>query len=275
MPHARWNNVRLHYRLTGEGSPVLLVMGFVMRGHAWRFQVPTLAEAHRVCTFDNRGVGATECRPRPLSMRLLADDARRLMDHLGWSRAHVVGVSMGGMVAQELALRAPGRVRSLSLVATHAGGPRARLPRRRGAVQLWRARTGRSERDRGAAVTRLLFPDAFLEGADPDWLEAILREDFSLPVPARFQLSQYAAILRHDTRRRLGELRAPTLVVKPARDALIHPRESDRLHHLIPDARLLTLPGAGHGVVRQCAAELNAALLAHFARAEGPSAASG
>lgn len=268
MPYASWDDVRLHYETTGEGTPVLLMMGFVMRGTAWRFQIPELSARHQVCHFDNRGVGGTECRARPFSTRLMADDARRLMDHLGWERAHVVGVSMGGMVAQELTLTAPDRVRSLSLVATHAGGLRARLPRRRGVVQFWRAQRGKGERARGTAVAKLLFPDRFLADVDPQWLEDVLRDDFSHKPPAKYQLSQYAAIARHDTRRRLGAVRAPTLVVKPEDDALIHPRESDRLHRLIPGSQLLSLPGAGHGVIRQCAADLNAALLGHFERVE-------
>lgn len=268
MPYANWDDVRLHYEVTGDGTPVLLVMGFAMSGRAWRFQVPTLSRAHEVCVFDNRGAGHTECRPQPFTTRVFADDVRRLMDHLGWPQAHIVGVSMGGMIAQELALRAPRRVRSLTLVATHAGGLRARLPRRRGIVQFWRAQTRRDRQERGRAVARLLFPDAFLESADPVWLERVIRDDFSTPVALRSQASQYAAILRHDTRRRLGGIETPTLVIKPEADALIHPRESDRLHALIPASRLLSIPGAGHGLVRQCATELNAALLDHFARAD-------
>ncbi len=265
MPYASWDDVRLHYQVTGDGTPVVMVMGFVMSGSAWRFQVPTLSEAHQVCVFDNRGAGETEFKARPLSTRIFADDVCRLMDHLGWNEAHIVGVSMGGMIAQELVLRAPERVRSLTLVATHAGGVRARVPRRRGIVQFWRAQTGKSRRDKGKALSRLLFPDTFLETADPAWLAGILRDDFSSAPPARHQASQYAAIVRHDTRRRLRGVEIPTLVVKPEADALIHPRESDRLHALIPASRLLSIPGAGHGVVRQCAAELNAALLDHFA----------
>jgi 3-oxoadipate enol-lactonase len=269
MAYASWDDVRLHYQVTGEGTPVLLLMGFAMRGAAWRFQIPTLAKSHQVCAFDNRGAGDTECAARPYSTRIFADDACRLMDHLGWERAHIVGVSMGGMIAQELTLRSPERVKSLTLVATHAGGTRARLPRRRGVVQFWRAQRGKGERARGAAVAKLLFPDHFLAQADPGWVEAVLRDDFGSAPAARYQLSQYAAILKHDTRRRLRGLNAPTLVVKPEDDSLINPRESDRLHRLIPDARLLSIQGAGHGVIRQCADELNAALLGHFARVEG------
>ncbi len=264
----RGNGVRLAYEVTGSGTPVVLVMGFVMRGAAWRFQVPALSARHTVCTLDNRGAGRTVAPLRPWTMGVFADDVRALLDARGWDRAHVVGVSMGGMVAQELALRAPDRLRSLTLIATHAGGARARVPPRRGLRALLQAEVARESGARHRAVARMLFPDAFLERCDRTWLEGVLHEDFGQPVPLPRQLAQYAAILRHDTRRRLSAISAPTLVVKPGEDALVPPEESERLASTIPGARLFELPDAGHGLIRQCADELNDALLEHFAITE-------
>ncbi|MCA9537524.1 MAG: alpha/beta fold hydrolase, partial [Myxococcales bacterium] len=144
MPHARFEDVELAYEVAGAaGSPVLLIMGFSVPGRAWSGQVPALAERHRVAWFDNRGVGNTQARPGWYSMRLLADDARRLLDHLDWPTAHIVGVSMGGMIAQELAVTVPDRVRSLTLIATHAGGVRARTPTWRGLMRFAGVTLGR------------------------------------------------------------------------------------------------------------------------------------
>lgn len=269
MQYADWNGVRLAYDTAGaEGSPVLLVMGYTMPGRAWIHQIPTLAKAHRVAWFDHRGVGETRAPAGAYTIAQLAEDSRRLLDHLGWDRAHVVGVSMGGMVAQELALAEPERLRSLTLIATHAGGGLARVPPLTGLACFVEANLGPRAR-RLRAVQRLLFPDEFLGTCDQAWLTEVMRADFGTPIPLRYRLSQLAAVLRHGTAPRLAGLgRIPTLVVKPSRDVLIRPQESDRLARLIPGARLLTFDDAGHGVIRQHHETLNRALLEHFAASD-------
>jgi pimeloyl-ACP methyl ester carboxylesterase len=261
--------VSLAYDTAGDrGAPVLLLMGYTVPGRAWVHQIPTLAEHHRVAWYDHRGCGDTAAEPGAYTMALLAGDARRLLDHLGWDRVHVVGVSMGGMVGQELALRWPARVRSLALIATHAGGLRNRLPPIEGLATVLRALPGPPpERRRG--LERMLFPDAFLARCDRGWLDRIVRDDFGRPIHPKFRLSQLAAIWRHDTRSRLEALGAiPTLVVKPALDKLVSPEACAHLSRRIPGARLLTYPDAGHGVIRQCAPQLNSDLLDHFAAAD-------
>ena len=111
-----------------------------------------------------------------------------------------------------------------------------------------------------------------MAACDQQWLEQVIQADFGRPVPAANRLSLLAAIMRHDTRDRLERLgQIPTLVIKPAQDLLIRPSQSDLLARLIPNARLLTFPDAGHGIIRQCYQELNAALLSHFARADAES----
>jgi aminoacrylate hydrolase len=267
---AEWTAVRMAYNTTGPSSPgeasapVLLIMGYTVPGSAWLHQIPALAQRHRVAWYDHRGCGDTRADSGVYSMALLASDALRLLDHLGWDSAHIVGVSMGGMVAQELALRCPDRVRSLSLIATHAGGLRNRLPPLAGLSGFVRANIGpRSDRMRN--LERLLFPDAFLASCDRPWLDQVLANDFGRPIPAKYRLSQLAAVMRHDTRDRLHRLSTlPTLVVKPALDKLVSPEACERLSWLISGARLKVYPEAGHGVIRQCADRLNADLLGHF-----------
>jgi len=269
VKRAQGPGVDLAYNTAGEGgTPVLLVMGYTVPGSAWVHQIPTLARHHRVAWYDHRGCGDTRAAPGAYTMALLAEDALRLVDHLGWEAAHVVGVSMGGMVSQELALRCPERVRSLSLIATHAGGLRSRLPPVAGLKCFVLANLGpRSERIRN--LERLLFPDAFLAGCDRQWLAEILRNDFGRPIHAKYRLSQMAAVMRHDTRDRLDRLGGiPTLVVQPAHDKLVSPGACQDLAWRIPGARLKVYPDAGHGVIRQCAADLNRDLLAHFAAAD-------
>jgi len=260
---------RLHHEIAGDhGSPVLLIMGLIMPGRAWVHQVAALSAHHRVITFDNRGIGRSERTRGPYRMDQLADDAVGLLDELGLPDAHIVGVSMGGHISQHLALRHRDRVRSLSLIATHAGGWRARLPDRQGIWWFLRAQTG--DRDaRGRAVANLLYPKAWLANADPANLRALLENDLGQPVSRSVMLAQVAAILGHDAAARLRELAGiPTLIVRPGLDCLIRPRESDRLHRLLPHARLVRIDDAGHGVIRQCPDTVNAELLRHFAEVD-------
>ena len=110
----------IHFGLRGTGTPVLLVMGFMARGRAWRSQIEALSRHHQVLWFDHRGVGDSP-GPAACSMKEFAEDGLALMDHLKWDRAHVIGISMGGMISQEIAVTAPHRVISLSLIVTHYG----------------------------------------------------------------------------------------------------------------------------------------------------------
>lgn len=269
MATAALGDVALAYETRGEaGSPVLLIMGFTVPGSAWRFQLPALAERHRVCAFDNRGSGQSDAPPGPYSMGLLAADAVGLLDHLGWADAHIVGVSMGGMVAQHVALDHRARVRSLTLIATNAGGFFNRLPRPAGAWHFLRGTLG-PRRGRLDAAKDLLFPRAFQAEADPDWLRDVLTRDFGTRPPREGRRGQLRAVFGHDTRDRLAELAGlPTLIVKPELDVLVRPSQSELLHARIPGSEILRLADAGHGVLRQSRDVLNPRLLAHLAAAD-------
>ncbi len=267
MAHAEVAGRQLWYETAGDdGTPVLLVMGFGMSSTAWRPQVKALRQHHRVLAFDNRGTGRSGAIDRSYRMADLAGDAVGLLDHLGWDRAHVVGVSMGGMVAQEVALGHRHRVRSLTLIATHPGGLASR-PAGRAFRLFARANTSRG-RPRMAALRELLFPPAHRDALPVD--EDSIVADFGTPIPRRTALMQVRAILRHDTRRRLGQLAGmPILIVRPEQDLLVPPRNSDRLKALMPWAQVRSFADAGHGVTWQCADALNARLLEHFRAADG------
>lgn len=260
---------RLAYEVRGNGgSPVLMIMGLAMRGVVWRPQVEALSKRHRVVTFDNRGVGGSDPPRGPLTISEMGADALRLADELELDAFHLVGVSMGGMIAQETALAAPERIKSLALIATHAGGRGAALPPRAGIETFLRVNLGRDRAARIAALARLLYPPEFLAEVDREMLEERMRERTAQRVPRRTMLSHLSAVFRHRTDDRLHQLEMPTLVVKPGRDILVRPEEADRLKRLIPHAELVELADAGHGVTFQRAEELNARLLEHFADSE-------
>jgi 3-oxoadipate enol-lactonase len=258
----------LHYDVHGaEGSPVLLIMGFGMRGSMWQPQLEGLSPRHRVVTFDHRGIGESAPVQGSMTMAELAADALRVADAAGFHTMHVVGVSLGGMIAQELALAAAGRVRSLTLVATQAGGALGWLPTLEG-VRLFLKANRSSGPGRLRALEELLYPRAFLETCDRRALAQRTGATVTLLAAKATRLAQLRAVLQHDTRRRLSRLRMPTLIVRPGLDVLIRPQRSDELSRLIPHARVLRYDDAGHGVVYQHASLINASLLDHFAAAE-------
>lgn len=273
----------IRYFSAGERGPaVLLVMGLGMRGELWRPQVEGLRATHRVAWFDHRGVGESGPAPsRRLRTGDLATDALRVVDALDataraagdetlrWERFHVVGVSMGGMVAQELALRAPGRVKSLTLIATFAGGPvHARLPPLTGLRAFVTANLARGPEARLRALQTLLYPPEFLATTDRAALRSRMRAQLTGKVARETVLGQLHAVFRHDTLDRLAQLDMPMLVVRPGRDVLVRPTHSDVLLAHLPQARRLDLPDAGHGVIFQRAADVNAAIASLIADAE-------
>ncbi|MFO0602250.1 MAG: alpha/beta fold hydrolase [Polyangiales bacterium] len=259
---------RLAYERAGERGPeVLLVMGLGMRGAVWRPQIDRLERDHRVVWFDNRGIGASDPMRGLPSMDDFALDALRVADDAGFGRFHLVGVSLGGMIAQELGLLAPGRLRSLTLIATHAGGPTGLVPHPRGLYHFARSFT-QSGDARVEALQQLLYPPRFLRETDRAALAERIAAQTGAPADRRAALRQLVAVARHDTRARLREVRVPTLVLKPEEDVLVRPSHADVLASRIPGARLHRVRGAGHGLMFQCADEVADAIRAHVARHE-------
>lgn len=257
----------LRYGIRGEGAPVLLIMGFMARGRSWRAQVEALSSQYQVVWFDHRGVGDSS-GPAAQSMLEFTEDCVALLDHLGWESAHVLGVSMGGMIAQELALQAPKRVRSLTLIVTQPGGVLSAVPTARGFPIFLRAQLARSPQGRIDALKSLLVPDQARALIDEDELSRKLRADFTPKPPPSTRLRHIKAVLRHDVRSRLPKVAAPTLVVQALDDLLVHPKHSERIARLIPNARLVSFSDAGHGVIRQSRVPINEAIASHLAESE-------
>jgi pimeloyl-ACP methyl ester carboxylesterase len=206
--------------------------------------VPAFAERYRVIAFDNRGAGQTDAPDHPYTTRMMADDACGLLDALAIDRAHVIGVSMGGMIAQELALTHPHRVRSLHLGCTLAR-PDASIQT---LIAGWREIRRRVDRE---VSLRALGPWLFAARTyieRPEFVEMIVQNALAHPHPQTLTgyVRQGDAVATHDTLDRLGALRCPTLVSVADEDILIPPRFSRQLADRIPGATFQTLPGAGH-----------------------------
>jgi 3-oxoadipate enol-lactonase len=250
---------RIHYQSFGrpEAPPLLLIMGLGMASDAWDTLPSRLADRFHVIAFDNRGMGWSSATRGGFRIRDLADDAVRVLDAAGIAQASVFGISMGGMIAQELALRHPGRVRALVLGATFGSQRRSHKPGLGVARDLLLVTLASRAPKR---MARLLVSEAFMaRSADrfTRWLARLSRPDRSV---ARRQI---LAIARHETEDRLSSLRIPTLVLSGDRDRLVPVENSRRLARMIPRARLVEFAGAGHAFPFERADETVRAVVQH------------
>jgi pimeloyl-ACP methyl ester carboxylesterase len=269
VPTIQTPGARLLYTDTGHGPAVLLVQGAGVVGEGWRPQIDVLATSYRVLAFDHRGTGLSALVPGgDVSVAAMAGDARAVLDDAGVSRAHVVGHSMGGLVAQELALTEPGRVASLALLCTFCRGRQASRLELGLALAALRMRVG-TRRARRRAALDLLFPPAYLAGLDRDALAEDLRPLFGHDLASQpsFVFRQLRAMAAYDRAHDLGRLaEVSTLVLSAREDRIALPGFGRALAAAIPGARYEEIAAAGHAVTIQCADRVNALLREHLDR---------
>jgi 3-oxoadipate enol-lactonase len=244
MPIARNGAIELFYESTGSGPTVLLISGQGMTLDAWWRTVSELSGSFRLLTFDNRDVGRSSRSPWPYVVAQMADDAAAVLDAAGVERAHVYGLSLGGMVAQELALRYPERVQALVLGATTGGGPDAILAKPQPLTFFVRVGAMAPEEAEWAAVPYNYGVRTRREHGERIAQDIAKRVEHQTDTLA--YLHQVAAAASHNAVGRLGSIRAPTLVAHGAEDMVVPPRNGELLAKSIPGAELKLWPGAGH-----------------------------
>ncbi len=235
------SGVRIAWERRGAGPPVLLVHGLGYARWGWEPVAAALADAHEIVLFDNRGIGESDAPPGPYSVGMLADDALAVMDAAGLERAHVLGTSLGGMVAIELAVSRPERVDRLVLACTTPGGPKA-APMPEQTVRLMQAAPTLPPE----TALRRFIENALGPTKDQTLVERILVHRLATAQSPTAWAAQAAAGASFDAWDRVGEITAPTLVVTGDEDAVVDPRNSRLLAGRIEGARLEVFRGAGH-----------------------------
>ena len=238
------NGIQIYYEIHGKGEPLILIMGLRRNVEWWYRQVPDLSKYFKVLIFDNRGSGRTEKPVMDYSIRLFADDTAGLMEAHDIKKAHILGVSMGGYIAQELTINYPERVRSLILGCTSAGGKRAVLmsPER---LKKFTANEGLSPEQILQKDMDIYFSDKFVQ-ENPERIKEFIEISLRYYQPPDAFMRQFNACLRHDTVNRLNQITVPTLIASGDDDPLIPPENSRILKEIIPHSELILFPGRRH-----------------------------
>jgi len=263
MPMVNVNGVRLAYELSGDGDETLvLVNGLADTKETWELQLPAFNERFRVVTYDNRGVGESSVPPGPYTTKEMADDLAGLVEALELPRFHCLGVSMGGMIAQEYAIAHPDRLLSASFCSTyaHPGPFCSRM------FSCWRdlvptLGVGFTQRE----VLLWAFTTDFFEERTAE-LEEVEELMASNPQPVEGYLAQLGSIETHDTRGRLAAVTCPAMTLVGREDIIIYPKLSRRLHDELPDSTWVEVPG-GHACLWEFPDAFNEAALSFLTSA--------
>jgi pimeloyl-ACP methyl ester carboxylesterase len=285
--------VELYYALFGKGpTKVILLMGIATSGLAWKNQIEFFVRfpQFQVCVIDNRGCGRTVVPSGRITTSQMAQDVVALIIHLGWDKMmiHLVGNSLGGMIAQELALLVPNNIATLSLINTHAGGWKAYIPPVQAILSISRQLWAKGEKEQCKILMETVFSREFLRKPGRKEHLSIINGDYPTILDfythtfvERFShifkqtenaaymfLQQLTAVLTHRVSwRRLSTLRNkfPTVVIVGTGDKVVHPRHAHFLTSALR-ADIVKFEGAGHAVTEECLDKINETLYNHFCK---------
>ncbi len=258
MPKIKVDSIQLNYEIHGSGDPVVLIGGLGADMFLWFRQIPELCKHFQIVAFDNRGAGESDKPEESNTISMFAADTAGLLGALGIPRAHVVGASLGGMVAQELAIAYPALVNRLVLVSTSFGGAHS-IPTPKETLAAVLNRTGDPEIDIRNSF-KIFTHDAWCE-AHPEIVEQYVRWRVAHPQPPAAYQRQAMAPLSYDAEARISQIATPTLVAHGSDDRVVPVENARLLAAKIPNAKLKVFEGGGHAFTIEMADEFNAAVI--------------
>jgi 3-oxoadipate enol-lactonase len=263
MPKARVNGVNLYYKVDGQGEPLVLIQGFGGGHEGWFFQTRAFKKHYQVITFDNRGIGKTDKSPTPYTIGTMAEDTIGLMDHLDINEAHILGMSLGGMVAQEVATGYRDRVKKLVLVCTSPGEGEISDVHPE-LLQAIGVKEGSTEPDLKSVdfyelmstIVSLAFNKRLYR-----MLLVPLSKFYMKRVGVEGCIQQMEAVVGHSTADRLHLIEAPTLVMTGTEDKIVSPGSSQEIASRIANARLVEIEGGSHAFYMEMRSRFNKEVL--------------
>ena len=252
MPKIKVNDIQMCYEVKGEGFPLVMIMGWQGNLDWWNpHLIEGLSKNFKVVTFDNRGTGSTDVSDKEFSIRLFADDTVGLVNALGISQANILGLSMGGAVAQELAINYPEKVKKLILYSTACGSAKSVSMSQETIAMLRRASAGgmsAEEYVRGAI--QFIYTNEFIDN-NPDFVELQVQRMLKAPTSPEVVMRQTGAMMNFDSYDRLPRIKAPTLVLSGKRDVLNPSENGPILAKAIPNAKLVCFEKSAHGLAEE------------------------
>ena len=244
MPQLTLGDVDLHYEVQGQGEPLVLIPGLAAGAWTWFKQVEALSTHFQVLTFDPRGIGKSDFSEGPPDMRLMADDVAGLLRELRIERAHILGASFGGFVAQEFALAYPEMTRSLTLCCTSFGGPNHVAP----SMETFMALASTKGLNTEERIRRNLLPAFSAEFAreQSDDIENVVKLRLANPVNESTYRWQLTAAMGFNAESRVSEIRIPTLLLTGDADEIVPAQNLRNLAAKIPGAQLSMIEGGSH-----------------------------
>jgi pimeloyl-ACP methyl ester carboxylesterase len=268
MPLCFCKDAQIHFETEGTGPPLLFISGLGGGTWSWQNQVPYFRSFYTTITFDNRGAGGSSISHGPYHMKHFATDALCLLDHLEVERTFVVGLSMGGMIALELAILAPERVTALVLGCTHCGGDMHKSPDP-GTLAVLLNNEGLS-REEIVEKNIPLFIGEECRKERPALVEAYRKWHLASPEQPEYAfMAQLGAIRTYDCSKRISGINLPTLIVTGSEDVLVPRENAYILSKAIRGSQVVEIPGAGHALHAECSDLLNALIHDFFRRHEG------
>lgn len=245
MPIIKVNDINIYYEIHGEGFPLIDIIGLACDVNWW---LPEIIEAHsqyfKTIIFDNRGAGRTDKPDFPYSINMMAEDTIGLMDALDIEKAHILGTSLGGFIAQEIAISHPERVEKLVLCCTHCGGSKQILPK----MEIMQEMMAPGELPPEEFIDRILslcFTEDFFK-SNPDFIEFYKKRALKYVIPYNTYLHQVAANGSFSSGLRLKKIIAPTLIMHGREDVLIPWENAEVLAKRIPTSKAIIIDNAGH-----------------------------
>jgi len=258
VPKVKVDDIQIYYEVKGEGFPLVMIMGLGRNLESWDSRlVEGLSKKFKLVMFDNRGAGRTDISDREYTIRLFAEDITDLMNTLGISKAHILGISMGGMIAQELVLNYPEKVSKLVLCSTYSGGSKTVQPSQKVSEMLTADVSTMSPEEYYRKIyLPLVYTDDFIE-ENPDFMKLHVQKSLRYPISKAAYMRQLDAIGKFNTYERLQQIKTPTLVLHGRKDVLVPSENGAILAEAIPNAKLVNLEKSAHYLAEEMREVIN------------------